>query len=57
MLNVLTSLSNLNTNVDDLDVSRLKAVPADLKKISDVVDNEVVKNAKFNTLKTKVNNL
>ena len=57
MLNVLTSLSNLNTNVDDLDVSRLKAVPADLKKISDVVDNEVVKNAKFNKLKTKVNNL
>ena len=29
----------------------------DLKKISDVGDNEVVKNAKFNTLKTKVNNL
>ena len=57
MLNVLTSLSNLNTNVDDLDVSRLKAVPADLKKISDVVDNDVVKNAKFNKLKTKVNNL
>ena len=57
LLNVLTSLSNLNTNVDDLDVSRLKAVPADLKKISDVVDNEVVKNAKFNKLKTKVNNL
>ena len=57
MLNVLTSLSNLNTNVDDLDVSRLKAVPTDLKKISDVVDNEVLKNAKFNTLKTKVNNL
>ena len=57
MLNVLTSLSNLNTNVDDLDVNRLKAVLADLKKISDVVDNEVVKNAKFNTLKTKVNNL
>ena len=43
LLNVPTSLSNLNTNVNDLDVSRLKAVPADLKKISDVVDNEVVK--------------
>ena len=27
------------------------------KKISDVVDNEFVKNTKFNTLKTKVNNL
>ena len=43
MLNVLTSLSNLNTNVDDLGVSRLKVVPADFKKISDLVDNEVVK--------------
>ena len=28
-----------------------------MKKLSDVVDNEVVKNAKFNTLKEKVNNL
>ena len=43
LLNVLTSLSNLNTNVDDLGVSRLKVVPADFKKISDLVDNEVVK--------------
>ena len=32
-------------------------VPADLKKLSDVVDNEVVKNIKFNTLKGKVNKL
>ena len=30
---------------------------ADLKKLSDVVDNEVVKNTKFKTLKTKVNRL
>ena len=29
----------------------------DLKKLIDVVDNEVVKNTKFNTLKRKVNNL
>ena len=28
-----------------------------MKKLSDVVNNEVVKNTKFNTLKTKVNNL
>ena len=28
-----------------------------MKKISDVVDNEVAKNTKFNTVKTKVNNL
>ena len=28
-----------------------------MKKLRDVVDNEVVKNAKFNTVKTKVNNV
>ena len=43
--------------IDDLDVGNLKAVPADLKEISDVVDNEVAKNTNFNTLNTKVNNL
>ena len=56
-VNVLTSLNNLKTKVDDLDVGKLKTVPVDLKKVSDVVDNEVVRNTKFNTLKTKVNNL
>ena len=28
-----------------------------MKKLSDVVDNEIVKNARFITLNTKVNNL
>ena len=49
--------NNLKTKVNDLDVGELKAVPIDLKKLSDVVKNEVVKNTKFNTLKTKVNEL
>ena len=35
----------------------MKTVPMDLKKLSDVVDNDVVKNTKFNTLKTKVYSL
>ena len=34
----------------------MKTGLVDLKKISDVVDNEVIKNTKFKTLKTKVNN-
>ena len=51
------SLNNLNTKVDDLDIDKLQIVPVDLKQLSDVVDNEVVKNRKFNTLKAKVNNL
>ena len=57
MINVLTSLNNLKTKIDDLDVGKLKTVPADLKKLRDVVDNEVAKNTKFNTPKIKVNNL
>ena len=28
-----------------------------MKNLGDIVDNEVIKNTKFNTLKTKVNNL
>ena len=57
LVNVPTSLNNLKTKVDDLDVGKLKTLPVDLKKLSDVVDNEVAKNTKFNTLKTKANNL
>ena len=51
LTNVPTSLNNLKAKVDYLDVGKLK-VAFDLKKLSDVVDNEVVKKAKFNTLKT-----
>ena len=57
LVNVPTSLNNLERKVDDLDVGKLKTVPGDFKKLSDVVDNEVNNNTKFNTLKTKVNNL
>ena len=57
LTNVPTSLNNLKTKIDDVDVGKLKTVSVDLKKLSDIVDNEVVKNTKFNTLKAKVNNL
>ena len=39
--------------VDELDIVKLKTVPINLKRLSDVVDNDVVKNIKFNTIKTK----
>ena len=55
LTSVLTNLNNLK--VDDLDVGKLRIVPVDLTKLGHVVDNEVVKNTNFNTLKTKVNNL
>ena len=56
-MNVQVNLNNLKTKVDDLDVGKLKTVLKDLQKLSDVVDNNVVKNTKSNTLKTKVNRL
>ena len=55
--NLATSLNNLETKVDDLDVLELKTVHVDLKKLSDGVDNEIVKNRKFSILKRKLNNL
>ena len=57
LVNGPTSLSNLKTKVDNLDYGKLKTVSIDLKKLSDVVANEVVKNTKFNTLKTNLNSL
>ena len=50
-------MNNLKTKVDDLDVGKLKIVLRDSKKLNDAVDNEVVKNTKFNTIKTKGNSL
>ena len=50
-------MNNLKTKCDDIDAVTLKTIPIGLKKISDAVDNEVVKNTKLNTLKTKVNKL
>ena len=54
LTNVPACLNNLKAKVNDLDDGKLKTVPVDLKKLSDVVDNE---NTKFDTLNTKVNNL
>ena len=50
-------MNNFFKKVDDLDVGKLNTFSVDLNKLSDVVGNEVVKNTKFNTLKTKENNL
>ena len=55
LTNVPTRLNYLKSKVDNLEVGKSKTVPIDLKKVSDVVDNDVAKNTKFNMLKTKVN--
>ena len=38
-----TDLASLETKVDDSNVDKLKIVPADLSKLSKVVDKDVVK--------------
>ena len=47
----------LKTKVDCLDVDKFKNVPVILKKLSDVMSKEVVKNTKFNKLNIKAHNL
>ena len=42
-----TNLSALKTEVDKIDVDKLKTVPDDLAKLSNAVKNEVVKKANF----------
>ena len=42
-----TNLSALKTEVDKIDIDKLKTVPDDLAKLSNVVKNEVVKNTDF----------
>ena len=57
LVNVPTSLSNSKTKAEDLDVDKLKTAPVDLKKLSDAVDNEVVKNTKENNLEKKLSDV
>ena len=53
MINVPTSLNNLKKKVNNSDVDKLKTVPIDLKKLSDAVDNDFVKN-KVNNLEKRI---
>ena len=57
LVNVPFSLNKLKTKVDDLNIGKLETAHVDLKKSNDVVDNELVKNTKFNKLKIKINDL
>ena len=49
-----TNLAALKTEVDKIDVDKLKATPTELAKLSNVVKNDVVKKTTYNTLKNKV---
>ena len=52
-----TNLASLNTEIDKLDIKKLVSVPVDLSKLSDAVKNKVVKNAVYDKLAAKVNNI
>ena len=52
-----SNLANLKTEVDKIDADKLKTVPVDLAKLSNVVKNDVVKKIEYNKLVTKVDNM
>ena len=52
-----SNLAGLKTEVDKTDAEKLKAVPVDLAKLSNVVKNDVVKKTEYNKLVTKVDNI
>ena len=52
-----TNLASLKTEVDKLDAGKLKTVPVDLAKLTNVVKNDVVKKTEYNKLVTKVNDI
>ena len=50
-------LANLKTDVGKTDVEKIKTVPVDLSKLSNVVKNEAVKKTVSDKLVTNVNNI
>ena len=49
-----TNLAALKIEVDKIDIPKLKTVPADLAKLSNVVKNDVVKETDYNTKVTSI---
>ena len=47
------NLANLKTEVDKLDIAKLKPVPDDLAKLSNVVKNDVFKKSEYDKLVQK----
>ena len=52
-----SNLAKLKSEVDKIDVDKLKTVPVDFSKLSKVVNNEVVKKIVYEKLVAKVNNI
>ena len=49
-----TNLTALKTEVDKIDADKLNTVPVDLAKLSNVVNNDVVKKTDYNTKVTNI---
>ena len=52
-----TNLVSLKTAVDKLDIDKLSPPPADLSKLSDAVENDIVEKSVYDKLAPKVNNV
>ena len=52
-----TNLAALKSEIDKIDTDKLKTVPDDLAKLSNVVKNDTVKKTEYSSLKTKVDNI
>ena len=52
-----TNLASLKTEVDKLDIDKLVSIPVDLSKLSDVIENDVVKKTVYDKLVAKVDNI
>ena len=52
-----SNLAKLKSEIDNIDVGKLKTILVDLSKLSNVVNNEVVKKSVYEKLATKVTNV
>ena len=52
-----SNLASLKTEVDKIDADKLKTVPVDLAKLSNVVKNDVIKKIEYDKLVAKVNGI
>ena len=51
-----TNLASLKTEVDKLDIDKLVPVPTDLSKLSNVVENDVIKKTDYNSKIAEIEN-
>ena len=49
-----TNLAALNAEVDKIDIDKLKTVPVDLAKLTNAVENDLVKKTVYNTKVTSI---